>query len=168
MVVAKRARSFTYNIFIVDSVGLSPCAHDERIVVRNGRYDIDALLAESREVGNVAWQVRCAAGRGECTGERKEDDFLVGPFCAWLASEERKVARGIFVHVRALLTLGCIVDNWHSACFDVGVLGARGNPAELDILWEGVAELQSCFRHCELCVFVCEGLICCLFECVAA
>lgn len=65
----------------MDSVGLSPCAHDERIVVRNGRYDIDALLAESREVGNVAWQVRCAAGGGECTGERKEDDFLVGPFC---------------------------------------------------------------------------------------
>lgn len=65
----------------MDSVGFAPCAHDEGIVVGNGGYDVNALLAQSGELGNVAWEVGGAACGGECTGEREDDDFLVGPFC---------------------------------------------------------------------------------------
>lgn len=72
----------TYNGVILDAVGLTPSAHDERVVVGNDSDDIDTLGLEGLTVGNVTWKVGGGAGWGESSWEGEEDNFLVGPLCS--------------------------------------------------------------------------------------
>ena len=70
----------TYNVPL-NAICLSPCTHDEGIIVCNDSHNIDALSLDRGEVLNVARKVPSAAARSECTRDGEEDDFLVGPFC---------------------------------------------------------------------------------------
>lgn len=69
----------THNVVVLDVVGLAPGAHDESIVVGQDSNDIDTLLADLRELLEVFGDVVGGANRGEGTGQREEDDLLVGP-----------------------------------------------------------------------------------------
>jgi hypothetical protein len=71
----------TYNILALNTICFSPGTHNERIIVRNGGDDVDALGAEVLEVGDVAGEMGGAAGGGEGAGDGEDDDFFVGPFC---------------------------------------------------------------------------------------
>jgi hypothetical protein len=58
-------RRSSYNIIPPDMVGLAPGAHDEGIVRRGDRDDVDALLSEVGEVLDVAGHVVDGAGGRE-------------------------------------------------------------------------------------------------------
>lgn len=55
----------THNIIVLDAIGLAPRIHDERIVVRNHRDDIDAFGLDRLEVVNVAGEVAGGAAGSE-------------------------------------------------------------------------------------------------------
>jgi hypothetical protein len=59
------ARGLSYNRVIRDLIGLSPGAHDKRIVEGHDSNDIDSLCFELRAILNVSRQVAHGAGRGE-------------------------------------------------------------------------------------------------------
>lgn len=77
--VQKGLEEKTYNVVVLDSVGLTPGAHDESIVVGEDSNNVDTLLADLGEALNVLGDVASRADRGESTGEGEEDDLLVGP-----------------------------------------------------------------------------------------
>ena len=69
----------TYNVIVLDPVGLTPGAHDKGIVVGKDGNNVDTLLTDLRELGDVLRDVVGGADGGEGTGEGEEDDLLVGP-----------------------------------------------------------------------------------------
>lgn len=74
----------TYDIITLNSIRFSPRAHDPRIIERNDSHDVDALALQRGEVLDVAWEMVGGAAGGESARDGEEDDFFVGPFCAWL------------------------------------------------------------------------------------
>lgn len=67
----------------MNAISLCPCTHNKRVIISHSSNDINTLLAQGGEIGNVTWKMRCAAGGGESSGEGEDDDFLVGPFCGF-------------------------------------------------------------------------------------
>ena len=72
-------RQDTYDVVVLDTVGLAPGAHDEGIVVGEDGNDVNTLLADLGEALQVLGDVASRADGGESTGEGEEDDLLVGP-----------------------------------------------------------------------------------------
>lgn len=69
----------TYNVIVLDAVGLTPGAHDEGIVVGQDGNNVNTLLTDLRELLLVLGDVVGRADGSEGTGEGEEDDLLVGP-----------------------------------------------------------------------------------------
>lgn len=72
-------RSSTYNVVVLDTVGLGPGAHDVGIVVSKDSNNVDTLLTDLRELLLVLGDVVCRADGSEGTGKSEEDNLLVGP-----------------------------------------------------------------------------------------
>lgn len=70
-----------YDVVVLDAVGLSPGAHDERVVVSEASDDIDACGLQGGQVLDEAGEVLGGAAGGEGTGDGEDDDFLAGEFC---------------------------------------------------------------------------------------
>jgi hypothetical protein len=81
MMMEASALRETYDRVILNSISLTPSAHNPRIIKCNDSHDINALCLETVQILNVAWQMFGTAARGEGAWDSKEDDFLVGPFC---------------------------------------------------------------------------------------
>lgn len=77
--VQTRPGEKTYNVVVLDSVGLTPGAHDESIVVGEDSNNVDTLLADLGKALDVLGDVASRADGGESTREGEEDDLLVGP-----------------------------------------------------------------------------------------
>ena len=69
----------TYDIVILDVIGLTPRAHDPGIVESNAGNDIDALSLQCRQILNEARKMLGGAAGGECAGNGENDDFLISP-----------------------------------------------------------------------------------------
>lgn len=69
----------TYNVVVLDAVGLTPGAHDKGIVVGQDGNNVNTLGMDLGELLLVLGDVVGRADGGEGTGEGKEDDLLVGP-----------------------------------------------------------------------------------------
>lgn len=71
----------TYERLILDTVGLAPCGHDERVVEGDADDEVGALGLQLAELREVAGDMGVLAGRGEGAGDGEEDDLLVLEFC---------------------------------------------------------------------------------------
>jgi len=71
----------TYDIIILDTIGLSPGTHDPGIVECNASNDINALALELGQFLDEAGEVLGGATGGEGAGNGEDDDLLVGPLC---------------------------------------------------------------------------------------
>ena len=98
----------TYNVIVLDAVGLAPGAHDEGIVVGQDGNNVNTLGTELRELLLVLGDVVGRADGGEGTGEGEEDDLLVGPLLGGVVVDG-DTARGDFA---LLLGVGDVAVEW--------------------------------------------------------
>ena len=75
----REGREGTYEVVVLDTVGLAPGAHDVGIVVSKDGNNVDTLSADLGKTLEVLGDVTGGADGGEGTGEGEEDDLLVGP-----------------------------------------------------------------------------------------
>lgn len=74
-------RAFTYNVLVVDAVGLAPGRHDKGVVAGNHDNLVDALGLELVNLAREAGDVVDLAGRGEGAGDGDENDLFVLELC---------------------------------------------------------------------------------------
>ena len=98
----------TYNVIVLDAVGLAPGAHDEGIVVGQDGNNVNTLLTDLRELLLVLGDVVGRADGSEGTGEGEEDDLLVGPLLGGVVVDG-DTARGDFA---LLLGVGDVAVEW--------------------------------------------------------
>jgi hypothetical protein len=183
----------TYNIVILDTIGLAPRTQDKRIVECNDGYGIDALALECAQVVDVAGEVLGGAGGSEGTRDGEDDDFLVGPFYSSrvLASvgrtedSEQGGVLGFSVNFRGVgrkdrdgrwrarrrkneHTFAGIVVNGHTTSSDVAALGGVWDVAELHTAWDAISDFEfshfaCCFELIALLKRNCMRLSCWLF-----
>jgi hypothetical protein len=144
----------------LDAVDLAPGIHDPAVVGRNGRDNVDALLAElgavldvGRKVVGLASMVaasvvvvrgvhgQCRLPRSEGARDGEENDLLVGPFLAGI------------VFLRTTAGSWVIISNWRppklsqsDLCNVVLELGGGGvaNVLELDALGQRITDFERC------------------------
>lgn len=78
-VINRRGREKTYDVVVLDTVGLAPGAHDVGIVVGEDGNNVDTLGVDLGQTLKVLGDVTSGADGSEGTGEGEEDDLLVGP-----------------------------------------------------------------------------------------
>lgn len=62
------------------TVGLSPSAHDKRIVGSHDSHHINTFTLDFGKTLQITREMLNRARRCECSGNREKDDFLIGPF----------------------------------------------------------------------------------------
>lgn len=140
----------TYNVIVLDAVGLTPGAHDEGIVVGQDGNNVNTLLTDLRELLLVLGDVVGRADGSEGTGEGEEDDLLVGPLLGGVVVD-RDTTSG---DVALLLGVGDVaVERWDVRhCWEKRGKAKRKrkgrNSREDNVTGERVTSLET--RHCEL------------------
>lgn len=76
-----RWRGVTYDIIILDTISLSPGAHDPGIVECNASNDINTLALELGQLRDEAGEVLGGAAGGKGAGNGEDDDLFIGPLC---------------------------------------------------------------------------------------
>ena len=62
-------------------IGLSPGTHHIRVIGSDAGDDVDSLLLQLGQIGDIAREMLARATGGECTGNSKENYFLSGELC---------------------------------------------------------------------------------------
>lgn len=85
----------TYNLIVLDTIGLSPSAHHERIIHSNNNNKIHALALKLIQMVDIPWKManRAAGCEGPWYGE--ENYLLIGELLAGIV-RLRHAARGDF------------------------------------------------------------------------
>ena len=125
----REGREGTYEVVVLDTVGLAPGAHDVGIVVSKDGNNVDTLSADLGKTLEVLGDVTGGADGGEGTGEGEEDDLLVGPL------------------------LGGVVVDRDPTRLDTALFLRPGDVLEDDVVGEGVTGFDS---HCDI-IWLCNG-----------
>lgn len=84
---------------ILDAIDLSPSTHDEGVVGCHYGHHIDTLTFEVPQVSQVTREMLFRAGGRKSTGNREEDDLLVGPFFGGVVGDWDAAGRHVLGHL---------------------------------------------------------------------
>jgi hypothetical protein len=79
--IKKKAQEWrqSYNIVILDVIGLAPRAHDEGVVEGNAGNDIDALALQLGQILDEARKMLGGASGGEGARHGEQNHLLISP-----------------------------------------------------------------------------------------
>lgn len=94
----------TYNIIVLDSLALTPSAHNKGVIESNDGDVINALGFDLLQVLGEAWHVTSMAAGREGAGHCEEHDLLVRPFLGGVVGD----GHAAFGYISALGRVGDI------------------------------------------------------------